>query len=239
MGDFLYICVMENNVLYIHTRKTDGVIFYVGIGNKERPKSKRNRNKHWKGIVKKYGYNVQILCENLDWSRACELEKMMIAFYGRSDKGLGTLVNQTDGGDGFNGGSAWNKGITPTEEVKQKISNTLVGKMCGDKNPFYKKKHSDESRMKMSESQRNRPPASEETKLKRSQSLMGHKNNLGIKHKPESIEKFRDCNPRSKKVNINGVIYRSVREAGRQLSIPHETITQRIKSKNFVDYQYV
>jgi len=243
VGDFLYICVMEETVkdtcLYMHTRKSDGGIFYIGIGNKKRPKSKRNRNKHWRGVVNKYGYDVQILSENLDWERACELEKMMISFYGRYDKGLGPLVNQTDGGDGFNGGNAWNKGISPSDDVKKKISKKLIGKMCGDKNPFFNKKHSEESRRKNSESQKNRPPASEETKLKRSQSLMGHKNNLGIIHKPESIETFRNCNPRSKKVSIDGIIYRSVRESGRQLGIPHETITQRIKSKNFSNYQYV
>jgi hypothetical protein len=160
----------NNNVLYMHTRKTDGGIFYIGIGNKKRTKSKRNRSEHWHNTIKKYDYVISILAENLSWERACELEIKMIAFYGRqkpNPKNLnyGCLINQTDGGDGYSGGFAWNKGITPTDEVKSKISNTLKGKLVGEKNPFYKKTHTEESRKKMSEKQKDKV-LSEDHKLK-------------------------------------------------------------------------
>jgi hypothetical protein len=108
MGDFLYICIMKNrknNIvsLYMHTRKDNGKIFYIGIGVGKRPyaKGKRQRNHKWLDIVKEAGgFDVTILKDNLTWDDAGDLEVRMIAFYGREDKGLGPLCNLTDGKDG-------------------------------------------------------------------------------------------------------------------------------------------
>ncbi len=91
---------VKDTCLYMHTRKTDGRIFYIGIGGKDRPFEKTGRNKYWYNTVNKHDYNVVILLHELTWGRACELEMIMISFYGRYDKGLGPLVNMTDGGDG-------------------------------------------------------------------------------------------------------------------------------------------
>ena len=44
-----------------------------------------------------------------------------------------------------------NKGKHLSEEIKNKISQTLKGKLVGDKNPFYGKKHLDETKKKNSE----------------------------------------------------------------------------------------
>jgi group I intron endonuclease len=232
---------MENNnvSLYTHTRKNDNVIFYVGIGVKRRPYSKRDRNQHWNNTVNKHGYEVNILSDGLSWDRACELEKIMISFYGRQDKKLGTLVNQTDGGDGYCGGIAWNKGMSPSKEVVYKISQSLKGKMVGDKNPWFGKTHKVETIDKMKESAKHRPEQSDETRRKRSESLKGHKNTLGIKHTEKSIETFRYNNPRNKKVEVDGVVYRSVRECARQLNIPHGTIRKRFNNSKYPNYCYV
>ena len=91
-----------NKVLYAHYRKTDNQIFYVGYGTPTRPYEKR-RSKHWKSVVNKHDYYIKILQENLSTKKAKELEIMTIAFYGRKDLGLGTLINKTDGGDGHLG----------------------------------------------------------------------------------------------------------------------------------------
>lgn len=92
---------MENKfVLYMHTRKSDGIIFYIGIGKKNRPYQKIGRNKYWHNTINKHDYNVSILVNNITQERSKELEILMIAFYGRSDLKLGTLVNLTDGGQG-------------------------------------------------------------------------------------------------------------------------------------------
>jgi hypothetical protein len=229
---------MNDTVVYIHIRNTDDVVFYVGIGNNKRPKSKRDRNPHWKRTVNKYGYYVKIIKEGLTWEEACIVEMDMISHYGRKDKNQGTLVNQTDGGDGFKGGIPWNLGLTPKDEVKQKISNTLKGQLSGENNPFYGKEHSDDTKSIMRESAKKRPTQSKETRVKRSESLKGKQNALGTKRSPDSIEKSKETNKRNTKVKINDIIYRSMREASRQLVIPMSTLKQRCYSVYFTEYQF-
>jgi hypothetical protein len=70
----------KDTCLYIHTRKDNGRIFYVGIGTIKRPYSIDNRNRFWKSVVKKYGRDVTILKTDMSWEDACQLEIMMIAF---------------------------------------------------------------------------------------------------------------------------------------------------------------
>jgi hypothetical protein len=88
--------------VYRHKRLDTNEIFYVGIGNKERPykKYKSNRSKYWHNIVNKTKYEVEILFFNLDIETAKELEIFLIQLYGRKDLKTGNLVNMTDGGDG-------------------------------------------------------------------------------------------------------------------------------------------
>jgi hypothetical protein len=105
---------IKDTCLYIHTRKSDGGIFYVGIGDKKRPYSKYRRNRYWRYIVNKHDYDVTILKTNMSWEQACDLEIKMISFYGRKNKKKGCLVNMTDGGDGT-------KGAIISEETKEKM----------------------------------------------------------------------------------------------------------------------
>ena len=124
----------NDTCLYLHTRKSDGIIFYVGIGDKKRPYTKRGRNFHWLNTVNLYDYEVTVLLENLTWERACEIEIKMISFYGRADLGLGTLVNWTDGGEGAK---------NPSEEARKKLSDRTKGEnnpmfgAYGELNPMY------------------------------------------------------------------------------------------------------
>jgi hypothetical protein len=88
-------------VVYQHRRKDTNEIFYIGAGkDKERAFSRKSRNRHWKNIVKKVGYDVDVLIEGISWEEACVIEIGLIKDYGRADFGLGHLVNMTDGGDG-------------------------------------------------------------------------------------------------------------------------------------------
>jgi hypothetical protein len=95
---------MSKNVyLYLHTRKDNGIIFYVGIGVDNRPNEfgKGQRNERWYEVYQEAGgCDVTILYDDLTWGRACELEIMMISFYGREITNEGFLVNITKGGDG-------------------------------------------------------------------------------------------------------------------------------------------
>lgn len=88
-------------VVYRHRRKDNLEVFYVGIGKDvKRAYSSKNRNKYWRNIVSKHGYDIEVVQEGLDYEIAKELEIFMIGEYGRSDLGKGCLCNMTDGGDG-------------------------------------------------------------------------------------------------------------------------------------------
>ena len=94
---------MNNKVVYIHRKKSDDAIFYVGMGNPDRPKSKE-RSVVWKRTVNKHDYYIEVLFEGLSSEEAFDIEIYLISRFGRRDKGLGSLVNLTDGGEGANGG---------------------------------------------------------------------------------------------------------------------------------------
>jgi hypothetical protein len=111
-------------VVYRHRRSDNNSIFYIGIGlKKERAYQKRSRNKHWHNIVNKIDYNVEIICEDIEYEDAKELEILLIKMYGRKDLGLGLLCNNTDGGDG---------NVNMSEETKEKISNSLKGRKISE-----------------------------------------------------------------------------------------------------------
>lgn len=51
--------------VYLHRRATDGRVFYVGKGVSTRAWRKDKRNQHWKNIVKKHGYIVEIVQDGM------------------------------------------------------------------------------------------------------------------------------------------------------------------------------
>jgi anti-sigma28 factor (negative regulator of flagellin synthesis) len=104
-------------VVYLHKRKDNSEVFYVGIGRKDRPYSKY-RNKFWKAVADK-GYSIEIIHENVLWEDACRIERELIKEYGRRDLGLGNLTNMTDGGEGNQ-----NMIYTPEWREKQRIAST-------------------------------------------------------------------------------------------------------------------
>ena len=111
-------------VIYKHL-KPCGEVFYIGIGQEEkRAKSKSDRNNYWHNVVNKYGYEVQILKSDLTWEDACEMEKVLISWFGRRDLGLGTLVNLTDGGEGMTSYSR--KGIIRKLDNIEKNDTNLI-----------------------------------------------------------------------------------------------------------------
>jgi hypothetical protein len=205
---------METNdtCLYIHTRKTDGRIFYVGIGNKNRPYSTGDRNDRWNKIVKKHKRDVTILKTNMSWEEACDLEIKMIAFYGRlkpskNNANYGCLVNMTDGGEGANG-------TIRSEELKQKQRDLMTGK----NNPNYGISNYDRWVEKYGVEYANK--RQKESIIKVSQSLKGKMS--GEKH------------PASKKVicSITNKIYGCAKYASIDLGINYVTLLSYLKGRN-------
>lgn len=115
-----------NTHLYFHFNPVKQEVFYVGIGDKNRSTSKHNRSKWWKSTVAKYGFEVQIIRDDLTWEQACVLETFWIKTFGRRDLKQGQLVNMTDGGDGVVGCK-----IPKTQEWKDKISISNSGERNG------------------------------------------------------------------------------------------------------------
>lgn len=118
--------------VYKHIRKDNNEVFYVGIGtlkNYKRVNSLLNRNTHWLNIVNKVGYYSEIIEDDINWEKACELEKYWISYYGRVDLKTGTLVNLTNGGEGT-------FGMKHSINTRKKQSLAKIG----NKNHFFSKK---------------------------------------------------------------------------------------------------
>lgn len=92
---------LRDRVVYLHRREDDGIPFYVGIGNVDRPYVVHGRNFYWTNVYNKHGLIVEILHENLTWYEACEHEIRLIKEY--RDRYPEYLVNLTDGGEGVLG----------------------------------------------------------------------------------------------------------------------------------------
>ena len=235
-------------IVYAHKIKDSESIFYIGIGLYEkRAYSKRDRNKHWKNIVNKYGYDVEILFSGLDYEEANLKEVELILKYGRIDLKTGCLVNLTNGGDGVLGYTYTDevkskmslikkglpspmKGRTLSEETKLKISNSKKGKKHSE---YHKQKISEGNKgKKLSESHKealinsnkNRI-VSNETKLKMSLSK--------LKMSDETKKKIGLNNPKCKIVlnKDTGVFYYSLKEASIYECINYNTL-KNITRKN-------
>lgn len=117
---------MNNYYVYFHINPLKNEIFYVGKGKGKRAFEKGSRRgDYWNRVVKKYGYIIDIVEDNLTEQEAFEREMFYIKKIGRKDLGLGTLINMTDGGEGTSGCKKDNE---------------------GDKNPMYNRNHSDKTK---------------------------------------------------------------------------------------------
>jgi hypothetical protein len=164
---------MGKYYVYQHLKLDDNLIFYIGIGcqrNYLRAYSKDNRSSYWDSIVKKHGYKIEVLHDNLSKEDAIKIEKTLISKYGRKDLGHGVLCNLTDGGDGI---------LNVSDEIKNKISSILKGR-----------KLSEETKRKMSESRKGKVHSGD-TKKKIGLSKVGNKYMLGKKLNDEAKDKIR------------------------------------------------
>lgn len=170
-------------IVYQHRRKDTREVFYVGIGkSKKRAYDKIARSDFWKCYTSKHEFEVEITHKDIIWEEACSIEKYLIAFYGRRDLSLGSLLNQTDGGEGGD--------INHSKEVIQKMRLAKIGKKL---TLIHKKKISISGKGRKH---------SEKTKTILSEKKLGSKNPMyGItpwnKGKPQTIEtkeKLRQAN---------------------------------------------
>ena len=138
----------------------------------------------------------------VDMENAEEKEIYYIKFY--KNKGC-NLVNETEGGRG-------SKGYRHTEEARNKMTLWQIGRVPKFIPSFVGKKHSDESKIKISTSQ------------------LGEKNhNYGKEISKDAREKISAS--LGTKVTINDIIYPSMREAARMLGMGWSTFKYRYKNE--------
>lgn len=134
-------------LVYRHTNKISGAVFYVGIASRrDRAYYFRNRSKSWKSYVAKYGDpQVEIIHERLTRVEAATIEQELILKYGRKNyEPGGTLVNQSLGGEIQYG---WRQSV----DAKNNISKAVTGrKHKVESIEKMKGKKSDLVRLKMS-----------------------------------------------------------------------------------------
>ena len=134
-----------------------GTPFYIGKGQRSRATDHlaeafrpltRGSNKHKINTIKKIvhgGKTVQIvkIDEGISEAQAFECEEFAISFFGRADRGLGPLTNLTNGGEGASG-----------QDVSGE-KNPNYGKR-GEDSIWWGRKHTDETKSRMSAAQAGR-----------------------------------------------------------------------------------
>jgi hypothetical protein len=195
-------------VVYLHRKKSDNTVFYVGIGQDYRPYVTRGRSNLWNKVKDKYGIIVDVIHENINKDEAIKIEIELISKYGRIDIGTGCLTNLTDGGEGINAGYKHN------DSFKEKARQRQLGVVPWNKGKKLTKEHTD----------------------KVSKSLKGRKAwNKGIPNTKETNDKIKKSSlkggkhPSSHRVFANGIWYESIGVAGKAIS-NRTTVLNRCKS---------
>ena len=213
-------------ILYRHTSPSDKV--YIGITSQNNVKIRWCRGSSYKGCpyffhaILKYGWdNIkhEVLFANLEEDRAKRLEIELIRHY----KSLGVSYNITNGGDGY-------LGYTPSNETRAKMRAAKIGKPL-----------SESHRRKLSEAQMGRVGTmlgkkhSEETKLKMSMAHKGKKHNmklpyeerLSIYRKAQKCKTVLQCNKEGMILNI----FSSINEAAKYINTSPSHISECCRGK--------
>lgn len=136
--------------------------YYVGITSQKNPNGRwrggdgYKHNQHFTRAIQKYGWDNfqhEIIASNLFEAEAKNFEKLLIKKLHANDGVHG--YNISEGGDGTSGVRKFGAdnqffGKHHTEETRKKMRERHPD-MSGSKNPFYNKRHSDESIMLFSE----------------------------------------------------------------------------------------
>lgn len=204
--------------LYRHIRLDKNEPFYIGVSkstiNYNRAYDKSKRSSFWKKVVNKTDYEVEILMESDDLNFIKQKEIEFVALYGRKNLGTGTLVNLTDGGDGA-------LGAVMSEETRQKNRE----RMTGEKNPFFGKTHTPETKALIAMKNSN-VFVSEETRKKLSEALAGR-----VIEGEELEKRYREGNHVTKICRHigTGEIFKSLKDGCNKYEIEYRLEKNRVR----------
>lgn len=100
---------MREFYVYLHKRKSDGAVFYVGKGTGRRAYRTAGRSEWWHRVASKHGFKVEIIFFGTE-ADCFDVERAKIALFRSSGE---PIVNASDGGDGS---------ANPTPEARAKLS---------------------------------------------------------------------------------------------------------------------
>ena len=150
-----------------------------------------------------------VLQEYASLEEAHEDEIRTISDY-RNIYGRDNVYNLNDGG--FN----LNKGYMESEYAKR-VASEVHSKLTGELNSFYGRKHTEESRLKMSESKKGM--------------------RKGIKFTDSHKQKMSENNAKNIGVNVRGKVYRSFTHASRELGECRKAIARRARDPENTEYE--
>lgn len=183
------------SIVYLHRRKDNNEIFYVGMGNNNtRAFSHKNRNDYWHNVVNKHGYIIEITHNDIIWEEALSIEKYLISFWSKNSKIK--LVNQNEGGGGNLGYKfEKNKILIRNNKIKQTLNKVEIKEKRSI--AIKKVRSTEESRKKTSIASKI-SNSRLETKEKISKSSTFHNNKDGQRLKLSILSKLAHSRPEVK-----------------------------------------
>jgi len=141
--------VISDFYVYLHKDPKTGIPFYVGRGRGKRAYDRTKRNKDWHDFVQTIGgkFKVEIVEKDLRESDSGEIERDLIAKYGKKRDGAGPLVNWTAGGEdeiGITMGIDISGLLSPEskENQKKKYGATVYRVLLGEERERFVNKFS-------------------------------------------------------------------------------------------------
>ena len=231
--------------VYKHTNTANGKV-YIGITSKN-PLSRweygrgYRHNAYMDSAIKKYGWDSfshEILFSDLSQDEALRTERELIAEYKSADRRYGYNIEL--------GGVK--KGALSDETLEK-----MRQRMLGENNHNYGKHLSEETRRKLSECNTGEKHPqygthhSEETRRKIGEAIGGENHYAYGKTRPNGTkEKMRAASPKNRQILCveTGTIYRSAREASRQMGINIAGIClaakgERLKTSGGFHWKYI